>query len=225
MASTFKPLLAAAVLNRVDQGLLDSAQRVPFGSKDMLSHAPVTSRYVERGWMTVLELCEAMVTQSDNPAANLLINLIGGPTELTQFLRTIGDDVSRLDRKELELNTNLPGDPQDTTTPRAMVDTMRKLVTGAVLATPSRLQLITWLKDARTGLDRIRAGLPRRWEIGDKTGTGANGAVNDVAVAWPPARAPLLIAIYMSESRQSLNALQAAHAEIASAIADTWPIR
>jgi beta-lactamase class A len=146
MASTFKPLLAAAVLSRVEQGSLEADQRVAVGERDMLAHAPVTSRYVERGWMTVLELCGAIMTESDNPAANLLLDLIGGPGELTRFMRALGDPVTRLDRKELELNSNLPGDPRDTTTPRAMVDTMRKLLTGAVLASPARLRLIAWRK-------------------------------------------------------------------------------
>jgi len=222
MASTFKLLLAAAILERCDRGALALDQQVAYGQGDMVAHAPETSKHLARGWMTLEALCAAIVTVSDNPAANLLLGQIGGPDGLTSFVRGLGDPVTRLDRTELELNENAPGDARDTTSPRAMVDTMHRLLVGPVLAPESRERLIGWLVAAQTGLGRIRGGLPAGFRAGDKTGTGQNGAVNDVAIAWPPGKAPWLIAIYTSESRRGLEELNAAYAEIAALIAQAW---
>jgi beta-lactamase class A len=219
MASTFKLLLAAAVLERCDRGVLALDQPVAYSASDLVPHAPQTEMNLARGFMTVEELCAAIVTVSDNPAANLLLARLGGPAELTRFARSLGDDVTRLDRTEPELNTNTPGDPRDTTSPRAMVDTMQRLLVGSVLSGESRERLIGWLVAAQTGLTRIRAGLPSDWRAGDKTGTGMNGAVNDVAIAWPAARSPILVAIYMSDSTQAVEALNAAHAQVAAVAA------
>ena len=155
---------------------------------------------------------------SDNGAANLLLKQIGGPPELTRYMRSLGDDVTRLDRMELELNTNLPGDPRDTTAPRPMVNSMEQVLLKAALSDASRDLLISWLVNSRTGLSRIRAGVPQGWKVGDKTGTGQNGAINNLAILWPPDRKPILMAIYMSESKLSVDALSAAHAEIARLI-------
>jgi beta-lactamase class A len=215
MASTFKLPLAAAVLERCERGVLQLDQPISYDASDLVPHAPETEKNLARGSMTVAELCAAIVTVSDNPAANLLLEQLGGPAELTRFLRSLGDQTTRLDRIEPALNENAPGDPRDTTSPRAMVDTMQRLLLGAVLRPASREKLIGWLIAAQTGLKRIRAGLPSDWRAGDKTGTGANGAVNDVAIAWPRGGAPIVIAIYMSESEQGVDALSAAHAEIA----------
>jgi beta-lactamase class A len=221
MCSTFKLLLAAAILAKADTGKIDLEHRVRFGPQDMLPHAPVTSAWLEAGAMNVRQLCAAAVEASDNPAANLLLALIGGPTGLTEFLRGIGDPVTRLDRTELALNTNIAGDPRDTTTPHAMVETVQRLLTGSVLATPSRDLLIRWLVNSSTGLQRVRAGLPQDWKVGDKTGTGTNGAVNDVAIAWPPGRAPLIAAVYMSESKLPTKELEQAHAQIGRLVAQS----
>jgi len=219
MASTFKLPLAAAVLERCDRGVLRLDQQVPYGASDLVPHAPETQKNLARGFMTIQELCAAIVTVSDNPAANLLLKQLGGPAELTRFLRSLGDDTTRLDRIEPDLNTNTPGDPRDTTTPRAMVETMQHVLLGSTLSPASREKLIGWLVEAQTGMKRIRAGLPSTWRAGDKTGTGANGAVNDIAIAWPKRSAPILIAIYMSESSESVDALSAAHAEVAGLVA------
>jgi beta-lactamase class A len=219
MASTFKVLLAAAILKEVDAGTLSLEREVKFGPQDMVPYAPVTSEYLARGSITVGELCAAIIELSDNPAANLLLGLIGGPAELTKFARTLDDRVTRLDRREIELNTNVPGDERDTTTPHAMVQTLGKILTQDVLSSASRERLIAWLVGSRTGLQRIRAGLPKDWKAGDKTGSGRNGAVNDVAIAWPPGRKPVLIAIYMSESTLPTEQLNAAHAQVAALIA------
>ena len=225
LCSTFKLLLAAAVLRRSDQGQLDLQRTISFGAADMLSHAPVTSARLKEGSMSVRDLCAAAVEMSDNPAANLLLNQIEGPAGLTRALRSMGDATTRLDRNEMSLNTNLRGDERDTTTPHAMAHIVARILTGDVLSAQSRHLLIGWLKASPTGARRIRAGLPADWEAGDKTGTGANGAVNDVAIFWPPGRSPKspgspwVLAIYMSESTRPTAELEPFHAGVAGRVA------
>jgi beta-lactamase class A len=173
--------------------------------------------------MTVEELCEAIIVVSDNAAANLLLVPAGGPAGFTHFLRSSGDAVTRLDRTEPQLNENVAGDQRDTTTPDAMARTMRRLLMeDDVLNLASRERLINWLIACRTGRERLRAGLPTDWRAGDKTGAGMNGAVNDVVIAWPPERPPILIACYLSDSTADAATLNAAHAEIARIVAETW---
>jgi beta-lactamase class A len=220
MASTFKWTLAAFVLSRIDAGKLQADQQIAYGRTDILPHSPTTEAHLSEGYLTVLQLAEAGVEVSDNGAANLLLTRCGGPAALTQFLRSTGDRATRLDRMELNLNSNLPGDPRDTTTPNAMVSTMQTILLGNILAPASRELLLTWLKNSQTGQQRLRAGLPRSWIVGDKTGTGENGAINDYAIAWPPgAQSPLLIVCLMSGSPKSIDDLSAAHARIASLVA------
>jgi beta-lactamase class A len=219
MCSTFKWLLAASVLSQVEQDEMSLDERLSYGPEDLLDYAPVARKHVNTGRLSVEMLCNAAVTVSDNTAANLLLNRIGGPEELTAFLRQCGDEVTRLDRNEPELNTNLPGDERDTTTPRAMAKTMNTILLGDVLSASNRDQLIHWLRDAKTGLGRLRGGLPSDWIAGDKTGTGVNGAANDVAIAWPPGRKPILIASYLSGSDASPEDLNAAHVAVARSVA------
>jgi beta-lactamase class A len=221
MASTFKMLLAAAVLSKVDRGELALATKLPFGEKEMLPTAPVSLKYLAEGAIPIQAACAAVVEVSDNTAANLLLKQIGGPEGFTKFVRQIGDNTTRLDRFELELNTNEPGDPRDTTTPKAMVGSMEQVLMKDVLSAVSRQRLTDWLISATPGLTRIRAGLPSDWKAGDKTGTGRNGAVNDLAILWPPGRKPILVAIYLSESKKPNDELIAAHAEIARLLATT----
>jgi beta-lactamase class A len=226
MASTFKLPLAASLLWQVDRGAFRLTRPLPIAKSDLLANSPVVEAKLAAGAsaMTVGELCAAVVVHSDNAAANVLLNGLGGPAGFTQFMRSIGDPVTRLDRTELALNENAPGDPRDTTTPRAMVDALLRIFTQDVLSLSSRAMLIDWLSASRTGLDRIRAGLPRSWPAGDKTGTGGNGAVNDVCIAYPPERRPIFIAVYMSESGLDTKTLAAAHAEIGTLVArEKWP--
>jgi beta-lactamase class A len=199
MCSTFKWVLAAAVLASVDRGELSLAQRLTYAPADLLGHAPVAREHVGEGAMTVQMAARAAVTLSDNTAANLLLTQVGGPAGLTAFMRQAGDGVTRLDRTELTLNSNDLGDPRDTTSPRAMVGLMKSVLCGEVLKPTSRERLVGWLVACETGKKRLRAGLPGDWVVGDKTGTGENRAVNDVAIAMPPGRAPILVAVYMSE--------------------------
>lgn len=196
MCSTFKLLAASAVLARVDQGTEKLDRRVVFGKDVVLSYAPITSLHVGGQGMTVGELCEAAITVSDNTAANLLLTSLNGPPAITAFARRMGDNITRLDRTEPELNVSSPGDIRDTTTPNAMLADLQKLSLGDVLSKASREQLTTWLRATSTGKDALRAGLPAGWTAGDKTGSGSHGERNDVAIVWPPNRKPLLIAAY-----------------------------
>lgn len=220
MASTFKLPLAAALLWQVDHGAFRLTRTLPVGKDDLLPHSPVVEARLKDGAtaLNISELCAAVVVNGDNAAANILLAGIGGPAGFTQFMRGIGDKVTQLDRNEMELNSNVPGDTRDTTTPRAMVDALLRIFTQDVLSLTSRAMLIDWLAAARTGLDRVRGGLPRGWPAGDKTGTGANGAVNDLCLAYPPGRRPIFIAVYMSESTRDVRALSAAQAEIGAMV-------
>lgn len=178
--STFKAMLGAAVLARSVErpGLLQ--QRVTYGPSDLVNYSPVSGKHVGTG-MTVAELCEAAIQYSDNSAANLAMKLIGGPSAVTAYARSIGDDAFRLDRWETELNTALPGDPRDTTTPAAMAASMRVLTLGDALPPAQRAQLVAWLRGNKVGDKRIRAGVPAGSQVGDKTGTGDYGTTNDAA--------------------------------------------
>ncbi|WUK36383.1 class A beta-lactamase [Nocardia cyriacigeorgica] len=201
MASTFKGLACGALLREhpLSTGYFD--QVIHFSAAELVEYSPVTETRVETG-MTVAELCDAAITVSDNTAGNQLLKLLGGPQGFTAFLRSLGDDTSRLDRWETELNTAIPGDERDTTTPAALAADYRALVVGDVLGEPERAQLTSWLVANTTGGTRIRAGLPADWTVGDKTGSPAYGSALDVAVAWPPGRAPIVIAVLTTKSEQ-----------------------
>lgn len=216
MASTFKVLLAATVLQRVDTGTVSLDQTVAFSRRDLLSYAPVTSRRVADGRMSVRDLLAASLELSDNTAANLLLGLVGGPSAVTDFVRGTGDVTTRLDRIEPELNSNLAGDLRDTTTPIAMARTLQAVLLGRRhLSIASRAHLQAWMVAATTGKRRLRAGMPELWRVGDKTGSGDNGAFNDVAMAWPPAGAPLVFSVFMTGATAPPETLDAIHVVVA----------
>ncbi|MDH5824596.1 class A beta-lactamase [Luteimonas sp. RD2P54] len=222
MCSTFKLLLAAAVLRRVDQGSERLDRNVSIAASDLVPHSPRTGRRVGEG-MRVDDLCRASMIWSDNAAANLLLRTIGGPGGLTRFARALGDPHTRLDRWETALNSATPGDPRDTTTPAAMAGNLRRLLLGEALHPASRALLTGWLVDNRTGDARLRAGLPAGWRAGDKTGTSINaedqGTANDIAVLWPPGRQPVLVACYLTGAPPDVDAMNAVHAAVARAAA------
>jgi beta-lactamase class A len=222
MCSTFKVLAAAAVLKLVDEGKEQLDRMVAYGKEDILEYAPVTTEHLKEGGMTLANLCAAAIEQSDNTAGNLLLRTIGGPSGLTSFLRAIGDETTRLDRMEPDLNTAIPGDERDTTTPVAMRDDLVRLLTGDVLSPASRRQLETWLAGNKTGAQMIRAGVPTSWRVGDKTGRGANGATNDVAILRPPNRPPIFLAIYSVGSTGAANERTATVAEVARVVAEAF---
>jgi len=214
MCSTFKFPLVAAVLSRVDAGKEQLNRTIEFGQADILEYAPITRQHLEDGTMNVAELSAAAIQYSDNTAANLLLQSIGGPKELTRYLRSVGDKATRLDRTEPTLNSNLLNDPRDTTTPSAMVDTMEKLLVGGALSEQSKEQINTWLVGNTTGDKKLRAGMNPDWKIGDKTGSGDNGASNDVAIVWPTGKKPFLIAVYYTGANSSADKKSEVIAEV-----------
>jgi beta-lactamase class A len=219
ICSTFKTLAAAFILHRVDGGIeqLDRSMEVPHNA--VVANSPTTKNHAG-GAMTVAQLCEAAVTVSDNGAANLLLASFGGPPQLTAYLRSIGDTVTRLDRIEPELNESVPGDPRDTTSPLAMIEDYERLALGDSLSQKSRAQLVDWLVANKTGDGRIRAGLPKRWKCGDKTGTGEHGSTNDAAVIWPTSGNPVLMSVYLTGTRQSLVKRNATIASVSRALVE-----
>jgi beta-lactamase class A len=233
MCSTFKLALAAAVLQQADQGRLNLDMALRYTQADMVPHAPVTGPNLAKGAMRIIDLAEATQKTSDNVAANLLIKHLGGPAAITAIFRSWGDDVTRLDRYEPDLNNVPPGEARDTTTPRAFAGTIARLLTDdRILKPASRDMLIQWMVDTNTGMKRIRGGLPSSWKSGDKTGTANsanfNNKTNDVAIFWPPARPPVIVtAFYEADGKyeQTRDADQAVLAEvgrIAAAQAVAW---
>ena len=218
MCSTFKALAAALVLVRVDGGDESLDRLVVYGKEDLVAYSPAAEMYAGAG-MSIGALCEAAVTLSDNTAANLLLESFGGPEALTAWLRFIGDGTTRLDRVEPALNQARRGDRRDTTTPRAMVATLERLSLGSVLSRPSRDRFNAWLVANKTGDDRLRAGLPSGWTVGDKTGTCGKGVAGDIAVIWPPNRKPIVVAAYFGEATLAQKELNAAFAEIGRIVA------
>ena len=197
MCSTFKMLLAAAVLERVDSGKESLSRRISIPAAGLLPHSPATQEHAGNT-MPILDLCAAIVTLSDNTAANLLLASIDGPAGITRFARSLGDNVTRLDRIETALNEALPGDPRDTTSPAAMVGNMQKLLLGNELSAGSRERLSGWMIANKTGDERLRAGITSGWRVGDKTGSNGENTTNDIAIIWPPRQAPVLVAAYLT---------------------------
>ena len=214
LCSTFKALAGACVLARVDRKEESLSRRILYSKDDLVTYSPVTEKYAGGEGMTIGDICGAAITLSDNSAGNLLLDSFGGPAGLTAYMRSLGDAVTRLDRRETELNEAIPGDPRDTTSPLAMAETLRKIILADALSTSSREQLIAWLVDCKTGDKRLRAGVPAGWRVGDKTGTGGHNATNDVAVIWPPGRAPIIVTAYYVDANASADERNAVIAEI-----------
>ena len=219
--STFKLILASAVLARstLSPGLLD--RRIRYTQRDLVSYSPLSSQHVATG-MTVAALCAAAIQYSDNSAANLLMRMLGGPSAVTAYARSIGDTAFRLDRWETALNTAIPGDPRDTSTPTAMTHTAYALVLGDALPASQRAQLQTWLRGNTTGGKRIRAGVPADWRVGDKTGTGDRGTANDVAVLWRPSHEPIVLTVFHTREVADAKPSDDVIAEAARIVAETF---
>jgi beta-lactamase class A len=222
LTSTFKFLAAAAVLKLVDAGEQQLDRIIPYTEADVEpTYSPMTKNHVGVG-MSIVDICAAAVVLSDNTAGNLLLRILGGPEGLTSFCRSLGDQVTRLDRTEPTLNTAIPGDERDTASPRAMVANMRRILLENTLSVASRQRLETWLVDDKVGGNRLRAGIPSTWRIGDKTGGGENGTANTIGILWPPGAAPILAAVYYTGSTEPREQLNAAHAEIGRLVANTF---
>ena len=222
LCSTFKVLACAAVLARVDAGQDSLDRHIRFAASDLVAHSPVAEQRVVTG-MSLGELCEAGLTQSDNTAGNLVLASLGGPSGVTRYARGLGDAATRLDRTETALNEATPGDVRDTTTPRAMTSDLGALLLAGALSQTSRNRLEAWLVACQTGGAKLRAGLPAGWRVGDKTGGGDWGTTNDVAVIWPPGRGPVIVSAYLTQTAASFDARDAALASVGRAVAD-WLI-
>ncbi|MCP5411026.1 MAG: class A beta-lactamase [Alphaproteobacteria bacterium] len=198
MCSTFKLSLTAAVLSRAGKNALSLDTRLHY-PKPVLGHSPATTQNLAQG-MTIAQLCEAAMIYSDNTAANLLLEQVGGPQAVTAFWRSLGDRTGRLDDNEPKLN--VPDGERNTTTPAAMMADLKMLLLGDVLAPASRTQLLDWMHANTTGGTSLKAGLPADWRIGDKTGAGfaGTGIVNDIGIITPPGRKPVLAAVYSEKS-------------------------
>ena len=216
MCSTFKLLLVSAILARADRGEEKLDRHIVYDQAMVLDWAPVTRKHVGPPGMTIEQLCVAAITLSDNTAANLLLEQVGGPAAVTRWARDLGDTVTRLDRNEPSLNR--PDGDKDTTAPDATLADMRKLLLGDVLTQRSRGRLIHWLLACRTGADSLRAGLPPDWQEGDKTGSGRT-ANNDIAILWPPLRKPLLVTAYYENAHADVSAREAVLAEVGRIVA------
>ncbi|MBO2460038.1 class A beta-lactamase [Actinomadura violacea] len=218
--STFKAMACGAVLQkarRSDPGLMNRV--IHYTKDDLVDNSPVTEKNVKRG-MTVSALCKAAITRSDNTAGNLVLRQIGGPAGHTAFLRSLGDRVTRHDRWETDLNLWKPGEERDTTTPRAWAGDLRSLTVGGTLTRQDGNRLTGWMKQTITGDHRIRAGLPKNWKVGDKTGTGGTyGTANDIAIAWPPSGAPVIIVITTNRPAADAGTDEPAIAETAGILA------
>jgi beta-lactamase class A len=228
MCSTFKLPLAGLVLLAGARGEFDIDARYPITDADRVPFAPVAGPLIGKGAMSFREMAEATQTTSDNICANILMRRLGGPEAVTSRLRALGDGQTRIDRYEPTMNFAPPGEVRDSTTPRAMAFTMRRLLLDDVLPQPARQELIGWMVATKTGLKRLRAGVPADWRAGDKTGTGlADGMtdkVNDIAIFWPPGRAPVIVTAYLDsahasqETRPEDQAVLAAVGRIVAAI-------
>ncbi len=204
VCSTFKLLAASAILTRSasDTGLLE--RRIGYTRRDLAKYSPITTRHAGDG-MTVAAICAAALQYSDNTAANLMLRLLGGPGAVTAFARSIGDERFRLDRWETALNDAVPGDPRDTSTPAAMMTDLRRAALGDLLGAPERNQLVAWMRGCATGGKRIRAAVPAGWLVADKTGSGDYGTANDIAVVWPPGKAPIVLAVYFTQEKKDAS--------------------
>ncbi|MBF6130936.1 class A beta-lactamase [Nocardia brasiliensis] len=216
--STFKGLAAAAVLQRNPLSHLDTVVR--YTDEDLTKNAAITPRHVATG-MTIRDLCDAAVRYSDGTAGNLLLRDIGGPAELTAYLRGLGDPVTRMDRIEPAITEATPGDPRDTSSPRALGTDYQRIVLGDALPEDKRAFLRDLLERNATGAGalRVRAGVPQGWKVADKTGTGEYGTLNDIAIVWPPDRAPLVLSLMSSKATADAEYDQALLAEAAAYVA------
>ncbi|EKN69824.1 beta-lactamase [Neobacillus bataviensis LMG 21833] len=214
-ASTYKALAAGALLQHYSIDQLD--ELVTYNSEDIVSYSPVTQLHVDTG-MTLREVAEAAVRYSDNTAGNLLLEKLGGTEEFETALRKIGDHKTQVDRYETDLNSAVPGDTRDTSTPKALATSLKAFVVSDLLPTEKRTILTDWMRGNATGDALIRAGAPTGWKVDDKSGAGSYGTRNDIAIVWPPNRAPIVIAVLSSRDTQNAtydNTLIAEAAKIA----------
>lgn len=214
LTSTFKTLACAALLERVDAGSEQLTRSISVASSDLVTYSPVLEAYADNRDITLAELCEATMTTSDNTAANLILQNLGGPESITAFARKLGDDVTRLDRWETELNEAAPGDERDTTTPNAMIGNLEQLLLGNVLTEASIDLLKMWLVNNQVADGLFRSVKPSDWIIGDRTGAGGFGSRAITAIIWPPERKPTFVVFYITETTASFEERNTAIAQL-----------
>lgn len=213
-ASIYKALAAGVLLQQNSTNKLNEV--ITYTKDDLVEYSPVTEKHVDTG-MTLGEIAEAAVRSSDNTAGNILFNKIGGPKGYEKALRQMGDRITMADRFETELNEAIPGDIRDTSTAKAIATNLKALTVGNALPVHKRNILTEWMKGNATGDKLIRAGVPTDWIVGDKSGAGSYGTRNDIAIVWPPNRAPIIIAILSSKDEKEAtydNQLIAEAAEV-----------
>ena len=217
LMSTFKTLACAKMLSDMDSGKLSKNATAKVDERSIVVWSPVMDKLA--GQNTRIEhACEAAMLMSDNTAANLVLNEIGGPKAVTMFLRTIGDKATRLDRIEPRLNEATPGDSRDTTTPNAILNTLRTLVEGDTLSYESRVQLKIWMQDNKVSDSLMRSVLPTGWSIADRSGAGGHGSRGINAIIWKENHRPVYISIYVTETELSLQARDQLVAQISQLI-------
>ncbi|WP_426357801.1 class A beta-lactamase [Pseudocolwellia sp. HL-MZ19] len=204
LMSTFKVLACAKLLSDVDKGLQLLNSSTVISADSLIEWSPVTEKLIGEK-ITLKQACSAAMTMSDNTASNILLDAINGPKELTAFMRSIGDNVTRLDRIEPELNEALDGDKRDTTTPNAMVKSLHTLLFGKVLSQDAKTQLKQWMIDNKITGNLLRSVLPDTWLIADRSGSGGFGSRAITAVVWSDTRSPLIISIYLTQTKATLS--------------------
>jgi len=220
LCSTYKLLAAAHLLHRADSGLERLDRKIRYGVEDLVGTSKFTGRYAGGSGVTLGDLARAAIVYSDSTAGNLMVRAAGGPEALTAFLRSAGDAVTRVDRYEPDLAEAAPGDVRDTTTPDAMAANLQRLIAGDLLSAPSRALLLEWLLASETGADRLRAGVPAGWRVGDKTGSSRNGVSNDVGFLQRPDGAPIIVAVYLEAPNTASRDRNAIIADVARAVVE-----
>ena len=218
--STHKTFTCAALLAKVDQQALSLNQLVSISKEMLMAYSPITEKSLSAQTMTLGALCQAAVSYSDNTAANLAFDAIGGSTGFNAFMRSLGDEQTRLDRKEPDLNEATPGDRRDTTTPKAIVHSLKKALLDDGLSALSQAALKQWMLDDQVASALLRAALPANWRIADKTGAGGYGSRSIIAVIWPPSQQPLVVAIYITQTTAPMTDSNKAVARIGAVLKD-----
>lgn len=199
--STFKVIVVAGILKKSTTNSQLLQQKINYKKQDLVFWSPITEKNINSS-MTISELCAAAMMYSDNTATNLIMKKLGGPSAVTAFARSMGNHAFRIDGWEPELNSN-PNDVRDSSTPKAMGESLKNLTLGDILPVPQKDTLITWMKNNTTGDTRIRAGIPKGWIVADKTGSGDYGISNDIAIIWPRECAPIVLAIYTAQNKKN----------------------
>ncbi|KLN65209.1 beta-lactamase [Vibrio sp. VPAP30] len=221
LTSTFKSIACAKLLYDADQKTTELKKTVTVNREGLVAYSPVLEAYIDKE-ITLGDACQATMLTSDNTAANIVIASVGGTDSITSFVRELGDENTRLDRVEPELNEALPNDPRDTTTPISMTNTLNELVFGAVLSENSRAQLIDWMKSNEVTGNLLRSVLPVGWEIADRSGAGGFGARSINAVVWLDKKSPIIVSIYVSQTDASMDQRNLAIVEIGKSIFDLF---